>query len=86
MFHPSAAAALSEATPAACAALVAQGVTAAVLVENAEGRWFLLHADSVRHADVLAAHWADPRYMGARQCSVWSIAGGEIAEAAAWAA
>lgn len=79
MFHPTLAAAMAEATPAACAALNAQGVRVLVAVENAEGRWFFLHADSVHHAHVLADVWVDPARMGARGCSIWSIDGGRVA-------
>lgn len=67
MFHASLSSALTEATPLACQALLAQGIRFAVAVENNKGEWFLLHADDQFHAADLAHHWVHT--MGARGAS-----------------
>lgn len=77
MFHLTASAAKAEATPVALASLLRQGVTALVLVENAKGEFFFLHADDLAHGERLARNWVD--VMSARACSVWSIKGAKLA-------
>jgi len=71
MPHFSLSEAFSEATPAACKALLAQGIRFATAVETARGEWFLLHADDQGHAGTLAQSWVDT--MGARGASCWRI-------------
>lgn len=67
MPHSSLTSALTEATPLACQALLAQGVKFVVAVENQRGEWFLLHADDQGHAGALARNWVEA--MGARGAS-----------------
>lgn len=71
MFSSSLSQAFEAATPAACKALIAQGIRFTVAVENARGEWFLLHAEDQDHAANLAHHWVDT--MGARGASCWRI-------------
>lgn len=71
MFFSSLSAALADATPAACSALIAQGIKFCVAVENQRGEWFLLHADDQGHAGSLANHWVEA--MGARGASARRI-------------
>jgi hypothetical protein len=71
MFSLSLSQAFEAATPAACKALIAQGINFIVAVENEVGEWMLLHADDQAHASTLAHHWVDT--MGARGTSCWRI-------------
>jgi hypothetical protein len=71
MFFSSLSAAFSEATPAACKALIAQGIKFVVAVENQRGEWFLLHAEDQNHAGTLARNWVDT--LGARGASAWRL-------------
>jgi hypothetical protein len=71
MFSSSLSSAFEAATPAACKALLAQGITFTVAVENDRGEWFLLHAEDMAHAMNLAHNWVD--VMGARGASIWRI-------------
>lgn len=71
MFFVSLSQAFEAATPAACKALIAQGINFTVAIENARGEWFLLHAEDQAHAADLARHWVDT--MGARGASCWRL-------------
>lgn len=71
MAHISLNAAMAEATPQACRALIAQGINFIVAVETAAGEWVLLHADSVAHANTLAHAWVD--HHNARGASIWRL-------------
>jgi hypothetical protein len=71
MFSFSLSQAFEAATPAACKALVAQGINFTVAVENDRGEWFLLHAEDISNAMNLARNWVD--VMGARGASIWRI-------------
>lgn len=71
MFHVSLNAAMADATPAACRALIAQGINFTVAVENQRGEWFLLHAEDMAHAINLAHNWVD--VIGARGASIWRL-------------
>lgn len=71
MFSSSLSQAFEAATPAACKALIAQGVNFIVAVENNRGEWFLLHADDQAHASDLAHNWVD--VMDARGASCWRL-------------
>jgi len=71
MPHVSLSDAFSEATPAACKALLAKGIRFVTAVETRSGEWFLLHAYDQDHAGVLARNWVDT--MSARGASCWRI-------------
>jgi hypothetical protein len=71
MAHVSLNAAMLEATPAACRALIAQGINFTVAVENQRGKWFLLHAEDIAHAINLAHNWVD--VLNARGASIWRL-------------
>jgi hypothetical protein len=71
MAHFSLNAAMAEATPAACRALIAQGINFVVAVETAAGEWFLAHAEDVAHANTLAHAWVELH--NARGASIWRL-------------
>lgn len=71
MFSSSLSQAFEAATPAACKALIAQGINFAVAVENNRGEWFLLHAADRHEALNLAHNWVN--VMEARGASCWRI-------------
>jgi hypothetical protein len=52
-------------------AAYAAGVRFFVVVENAKGEWFALHADDQDHAARLARHWVD--VIGCRGASCWRL-------------
>ena len=78
MFSSSLSQAFEVATPAACKALIAQGINFTVAVENDRGEWFLLHAESIDRAVSLAQNWVD--VMNARGASIWRIFDDGIAQ------
>ena len=78
MFSSSISQAFEAATPAACKALIAQGINFTVAVENDRGEWFLLHAENMDHAINLAQNWVD--VMNARGASIWRIFDDGIAQ------
>lgn len=71
MFSSSLSSAFEAATPAACQALLSEGINFTVAVENHRGEWFLLHAENVADAMNLAHNWVD--VMNARGASIWRI-------------
>lgn len=71
MTHLTLKSAMAEATPEACRSLIAEGINFAVAVETADGRWILLHAPDIGHANGLCHTWID--YHQARGASVWRL-------------